>query len=82
MEFFSHRLLTPEVAETALKALVHDRPVAVMRMRGVGLLYRASLIRSVLPRRTRLRLSARFNRRFYGAGGDGGHGGRPISGPL
>jgi uncharacterized protein len=73
--FFSRRMLTPEgVAEMALEALADDRPVVVMRMRGVGLLYRAaSLIRSVLPRRKRLRMSARINRRLYGAG-DGGHG--------
>jgi short-subunit dehydrogenase len=73
---FSGRLLTPEgVAERALDALAHDRPVVVMRMRGVGPLYRAvSLIRSALPLRRRLRLSARANRWLYGAGGDGEHG--------
>jgi uncharacterized protein len=74
--FFSRRLLTPEgVAETALEALARDRPVVVMRMRGFGLLHRAaSLMRSALPHRWRLRLSARINCRLYGAGGDGGHG--------
>jgi uncharacterized protein len=73
--FLRRRFLTPErVAETSLGALARDRPVVVMRMPGVGLLYSAvSLIRSALPLAKWLRLSARINRRLYAVGGDGGH---------
>jgi short-subunit dehydrogenase len=68
--FFIRRSLTREqVVETALEALAQDRPVVVMRMRGAGLLHGAlSLVRSTLPLRRRLRLSARVNRWLYGMG--------------
>jgi uncharacterized protein len=72
--FLRRRFMTPErVAETALAGLVNDRPVVVLRVRGVGLLYGVlSLIRSALPRGRRLRLSGRVNRRLYAAAGAGG----------
>jgi uncharacterized protein len=71
--FLRRRFMTPErVAETALVGLANDRPVVILRMRGVGLLYTVlSLIRSALPLRGRLRLSERVNRRLYAAGADG-----------
>ena len=71
--FLRRRFLTPDrVAEAALAALARDRPVLVLRMSGAGRLYgAASLIRSALPVRTRLRLSKRINSWLYGTGGDG-----------
>jgi short-subunit dehydrogenase len=71
--FLRSRFMTPErVAEAALDALARDRPVVILRVSGVGRLYRAlSLMRSVLPLRRRLRLSERINRWLYGAGGSG-----------
>lgn len=58
------RFITPEaVAERALEAVAHDRPVVVLRMPVLGRAYHVrAVIGAVLPRRARARLAERLNR--------------------
>jgi short-subunit dehydrogenase len=58
------RFITPEaVAERALQAVAHDRPVVVLRMPVLGRAYHVrAVVSAVLPRRARARLAGRLNR--------------------
>jgi short-subunit dehydrogenase len=65
--FLRRRYMTAErVVQGGLDALERDRPVVVLRMPGVGLLYYpTSLLRNVVPLRRRLLVSERLNRWYY-----------------
>jgi short-subunit dehydrogenase len=65
--YLRRRYMTTErVVTSALDALEHDRPLVVLRMPAIGLLYRpVALVRSVLPLRVRLRISERLNRWYF-----------------
>jgi short-subunit dehydrogenase len=65
--FLVKRYMSPErVVESALSAVEHDRPMVVLRMPVVGLLfYPVALIRSVIPIRVRLLLSERWLRWYF-----------------
>ena len=61
------RSMTAErVVDSALAAVAQDRPLVVLRMPLVGLLYRpAALARGILPLRTRLGASERMHRWYF-----------------
>ena len=66
-DFLRRRYMTTQrVVDTALTAVERDRPVVVLRMPVVGLLYYpTALLRGVLPLRVRLLLSERLNRWYF-----------------
>jgi hypothetical protein len=68
--FLRRRYMTTQrVVDRALKAVDEDQPMVVLRMPIVGALYYpATLARSFIPRRGRLRVSERINRWLYDAG--------------
>jgi short-subunit dehydrogenase len=68
--FLRRRYMTTQrVVDRALKAVDEDQPMVVLRMPMVGALYYpATLARSLVPRRGRLRVSERINRWLYDAG--------------
>lgn len=65
--FLRRRYMTTQrVVDTALTAVERNRPMVVLRMPVVGLLYYpVALIRAVLPLRVRLLLSERLNRWYF-----------------
>jgi hypothetical protein len=59
-------MTTQRVVDTALAAVVRDRPTVVLRMPVVGLLYYpVAFLRTVVPLRARLLLSERVGRFLY-----------------
>jgi short-subunit dehydrogenase len=66
-DFLRRRYMTTQrVVETSLTAVERDRPMVVLRMPVVGLLYYpVALLRAVLPLRVRLLLSERLNRWYF-----------------
>jgi uncharacterized protein len=65
--FLRRRYMTPErVAECGLEAVEEDRPVVVVRVPGVGLLYHpAAVARHFVPVRARLKASERMHRWYF-----------------
>jgi short-subunit dehydrogenase len=65
--YLKRRYMTAErVVDGALAAVEQDRPLVVLRMPVVGLLYRpATAARGILPLRTRLQASERLHRWYF-----------------
>jgi short-subunit dehydrogenase len=65
--FLRRRYMTPErVAEIGLDAVEQDRPLVVVRMPGVGLLYHPiAMARGLVPVRARLKASERMHRWYF-----------------
>jgi short-subunit dehydrogenase len=65
--FLRQRYMTPErVAVSALDAVERDQPLVVVRMPGVGLLYRpVAFLRGLVPVRARLKASERMHRWYF-----------------
>lgn len=69
--FLRRRYMTPErVAESGLEAVERDRPLVVIRMPGVGLLYHpVAMVRGFVPVRARLKASEQMHRWYFDAQG-------------
>ena len=65
--FLRRRYMTPEhIAESGLEAVERDRPLVVVRMPGVGLVYHpVAMVRGFVPVRARLKASERMHRWYF-----------------